>query len=238
MSKNYSRIFAFGCSMTRYSWPTWADIYGSDAETFYNYGCSGAGNLFISNQLVEASLRYNIGEGDKILLMWSSENRLDSYNNNSWLTPGNIQTQDSYSKDIVDLFSPRGLLIRDLAIIRMTEAFLQNLGCEYFVGIMQKFVETDKDVFDLYDLKNFSYPSMLESVGGRWPEIPCTNWGNTFDYHPDPMMHYNFLDYAGLNPTESMKLFAKKWQERVDKYKTHQEVNWSDDILGTEMVRL
>lgn len=234
----YNRVFAFGCSMTRYSWPTWADIYGSDAKVFYNYAASGAGNQFISNQLVEASLRYDIGKGDKILLMWSTESRIDSYRKENWLTPGNIYYQEDYSEDIVNLFSPRGRLIRDLATIKMAEVFLQNLGCEYFVGVMQKFTEVDKDILELYNVENFSYPSMLESVGGNWPEIKCTNWGNTFDYHPDPMMHYNYLNFAGLNPTKSMKLFAEKWQNRVDKYETHQEVEWSDDLLGGEMIRL
>lgn len=232
-----SRVFAFGCSMTKYAWPTWADIYGSDFPEYYNYGSSGAGNVFISNQIVEQSLRYNIGEGDKVLIMWSSETRIDSYDN-SWRTPGNIYTQDEYPKEVENLFSPRGLLIRDLAIVKMTEKFLQSLGCEYFVGVMQKFTTQDKDVSKLYDIENLTYPSLLESVGGKWPEINCTNWGNTADYHPDPIMHYKFLEFAGLTPTKSMRYFAKKWQDKVDKYETHQELNWSDDIKGSEMDRL
>lgn len=245
-SKNYSRVFAFGCSMTRYSWPTWADIYGSDFPEYYNYGSSGAGNVFISNQIVEQSLRHNIGEGDKVLIMWSSETRIDSYDN-GWRTPGNIYTQDEYPKEVENLFSPRGFLIRDLAIVKMTEKFLQSLGCEYFVGVMQKFTkeddnnlntEIDKDIFELYDIENFSYPSLLESVGGKWPQINCTNWGNSADMHPDPIMHYEFLEFAGLNPTESMRKYMENWQQKVDKYKTHQEVGWDDDIQGSEMDRL
>jgi len=234
---NFKRVFAFGCSMTQYGWPTWADIYGSVAENFYNYGRSGAGNQFIANQLVEATLRYNIGEGDKVILMWSTESRIDSYKNDGWRTPGNIYNQDEYSDDIVNLFCPRGWHIRDFATIKMTEEFLKNLGCEYFIGAMQKFTEVDEDIAELYD---FSYPTLFESVGECWPTVDCVNvdWGNDLDYHPTPMMHYNYLEDAGLNPTEPMKLFAEKWQNRVDKYKTHQEVNWSEDILGTKMVRL
>jgi len=223
--------------MTKYAWPTWADIYGSDFPEYYNYGSSGAGNIFISNQIVEQSLRHNIGEGDKVLIMWSSETRIDSYDNR-WRTPGNIYTQNEYPKEVEDLNSPRGFLIRDLAIIKMTEKFLQSLGCEYFVGVMQKFTTQDEDISELYDIENLTYPSLLESIGGKWPEIYCTSWGNTVDYHPDPIMHYKFLEFAGLNPTESMKTFMENWQQKVDKYETHQEVDWSVDIQGSEMDRL
>ena len=232
-----NRVFAFGCSMTKYSWPTWADIYGSDFPEYYNYGSSGAGNVFISNQIVEQSLRHNIGECDKVLIMWSTETRIDSYYN-GWRTPGNIYTQGEYPKEVQNLFSPRGFLIRDLAIIKTTEKFLRSLGCEYFIGVMQKFTTQDEDISELYDIENLSYPSLLESVGGKWPEINCTNWGNSADMHPDPIKHYKFLEFAGLNPTESMRTFMENWQQKVDKYETHQEVDWSDDIQGSEMDRL
>ena len=74
------RIFAFGCSMTRYRWPTWADIYASDKTTqFYNYAHSGAGNQFIANQIVETCKRFNWNDDDLILIMWSSITREDRY---------------------------------------------------------------------------------------------------------------------------------------------------------------
>ena len=47
------RIFAFGCSLTQYFYPTWADIlihhYKSEGTTIgENWGRSGAGNQYIS----------------------------------------------------------------------------------------------------------------------------------------------------------------------------------------------
>ena len=30
------RLFAFGCSLTRYHWPTWADILGQSYYEFQN----------------------------------------------------------------------------------------------------------------------------------------------------------------------------------------------------------
>ena len=62
--ENYKRFFAFGCSLTRYHWPTWADIIAREIPESYNYGQSGAGNLFISNQVVEANVRHKFNDTD------------------------------------------------------------------------------------------------------------------------------------------------------------------------------
>ena len=35
----YNRLFTFGCSYTRYNWPTWADIIADDLQIpFQNWG--------------------------------------------------------------------------------------------------------------------------------------------------------------------------------------------------------
>ena len=86
----YKRIFAFGCSMTRYRWPTWADIYASDKTTeFYNYAMSAGGNEFIANQIVEACQRFKWDDDDLILVMWSAITRESRYlaNNHIVLEP-------------------------------------------------------------------------------------------------------------------------------------------------------
>ena len=44
--EKYKRVFAFGCSFTHYSYPTWANLIAyqnTDAE-FYNFGKAGMGN--------------------------------------------------------------------------------------------------------------------------------------------------------------------------------------------------
>ena len=228
--KNYTRVFAFGCSMTHYPWPTWADIYGMQFPEYYNYGRGGAGNIFISNQIVEQSLRYNWNENDLVLIMWSDYTREDRYYDLGWQTPGNIWTQDYYDEKFVKKYAcPKGYLIRDLAIIKLAESYMSNLPCDYKMFMMNdldlSIYETDdKDITNIYDIPK--YPSLLQSVGGKWPEIYCYNKENPIDYHPDPMMHYNFLEYAGMDPTAEMKSFAEVWQEKVDKYSTHDEVNY------------
>ena len=94
--KKYKRFFAFGCSMTSYGWPTWADIIAQEIPEYYNYAQSGGGNLFISCQVTEASLRHKFTDTDLVMVMWSSVAREDRHVNGNWLTPGNIYTQNYY----------------------------------------------------------------------------------------------------------------------------------------------
>ena len=210
--KTYKRVYAFGCSMTKYAWPTWADIYGGGlyGENFYNYGRCGAGNQYIATKISET----NINSDDLVLVMWSNHTRLDTYKE-SWVTPGNVVTQDTYDINFIrSLFSEEGFRIRDISLIKLTDGYLKNLKCDYKFFLMNPF---DK----------FEYPSMLDSLGGVWPEVPCPQKLEYInDYHPDPMMHFNFLRYANLETTDDMYQFAKKWQAMVDESDTHDDLEW------------
>ena len=71
------RTFAFGCSLTQYFYPTWADIlihhYKQEGATVgENWGRSGAGNQYISTRLWEAHTEHKFNKDDIILLQWSS----------------------------------------------------------------------------------------------------------------------------------------------------------------------
>ena len=53
----YDRIFAFGCSYTRFPWPTWADIIAYDLDIpFENWANAGHGNVSIAHHMLECNL--------------------------------------------------------------------------------------------------------------------------------------------------------------------------------------
>ena len=54
MNKN-QRLFTFGCSLTRYHYPTWANIGGKNFTEFQNWGAPGGGNNFILNSVSKIS---------------------------------------------------------------------------------------------------------------------------------------------------------------------------------------
>ena len=78
------RVFAFGCSMTKYHYPTWADIIGRNYPHFENWGRIGAGNQYIFNSIMECDLRNNLGPEDLVMVSWTSLSRLDCYQFNEW----------------------------------------------------------------------------------------------------------------------------------------------------------
>jgi hypothetical protein len=78
------RLFTFGCSMTRYQYPTWADILGKEWEYYENWGKGGAGNLYILNSLIECLHRNHLTKDDCVMMMWTGITRTDYYHSGTW----------------------------------------------------------------------------------------------------------------------------------------------------------
>ena len=79
-----SRLFTFGCSFTSYTWKTWADILGQQAEEFYNFGQIGGGNEQIFFKIIEANKKYNFTKDDTVAVCWTHYHRKDVYQINKW----------------------------------------------------------------------------------------------------------------------------------------------------------
>jgi hypothetical protein len=231
----YKRFFAFGCSLTKYYWPTWADIIASEISEYYNYAQTGGGNLFISNSIVEANLTHKFNENDLVIVMWSSISREDRYKNRKWETPGNIYTQGVIDMDFVHKwYDDRFYLMRDLAIVEQSSAYLKSLTCDTDMLKMVDFEETKtsdsikgnhlEDILKLYSttLEKVK-PSIVDVVyQGTWPVIPIRGWGGggqTADYHPTPNGHLRYLEEF-YTVTNKMKQFANEFDEQVLKCKT------------------
>ena len=226
--KKYKRFFAFGCSMTAYWWPTWADIIAKEIPESYNFGQSGGGNLFISCQVSEANLKYKFNKDDLVMVMWSGVSREDRYVDKHWLTPGNIYTQGYYDAKFVDKFvDPRGQLIRDLSLITMCKGMLDSLDATYHMLNMAPFVHLqsakDKNISDVYDvLKQFSSTTAAVNtdiytleLDCQWPQHPISKpGGQTADYHPSPRQHFGYIN----------KLFPEiEWSDSTRKFVAEQE---------------
>lgn len=206
------RLFAFGCSFTRYRWMTWADILGSQYDEYYNWGQAGAGNLYIFNSIMEADQRYEFTANDTVVVCWTDVMREDRYVGYRWLTLGNIGLNKIYTKEfIADVASERGNLIRDIALIKGAKHFLRSRK-----GLAWKFLSmcpitqpspweerkiACQDVIELYQdtINNISI-SFLEVLGHQyWEEDKELRYYNTegrLDYHPTTQEHLRYLDAA------------------------------------------
>jgi hypothetical protein len=74
------RLFTFGCSYTRWHWPTWADIIARDIGCHYeNWAEPGLGNVGIQHKMLECDLKNKFTADDLVLVAWSGWTREDRY---------------------------------------------------------------------------------------------------------------------------------------------------------------
>lgn len=227
----YRRFFTFGCSFTRYSWATWADILAQEMPQaeFYNFGRGGGGNLFISSRIAEANVRYKFCETDLVAVMFTTFTREDRWVNGSWLTLGNIYNQDSYPKAWVEKFADEiGYLIRDLSLIELSSQYLLGLPCrsicmaarpfsEAFEGpdrehlntqmIIDRYHHLQQRVITLYDIEQ-------DIIDGKTGHSFYHDGQWRVDGHPRPLQYLRYLEKAGINLTHRGRDYATE-RERL-----------------------
>jgi hypothetical protein len=229
--KKYKRFFAFGCSMTSYGWPTWADIISQEIPESYNYAQSGAGNLFITCQVTEANMRHKFTDTDLVIIMWSSVAREDRYIRGNWLTPGNIYTQNYYDDKFVNNFADDlGYLLRDINLITLTKSFLDNSPADYYMLNMSPLTISSNDPTSLekYKLIRLTYKDTFDSImpdiltlelHGTWPQHPISKEGHqSADYHPSPKQHFGYLNklFPNLKWSIHTEEFVQQSQSRME----------------------
>jgi len=221
------RLHTFGCSFTKYSWSTWADILGKEFEIYTNYGRTGAGNTYIFNHVMQAVAEEKMSSADTVIIMWSTIPREDRYIKNSWNTPGNIYNQEFYEEGFMKYVDPEHFLIRDLAHIAAVYHVLENVKCKFiFLSMMpvshikeylnQNFLDkffkkhlTDTFINKYKKYINFIRPSMFEVVY-------YNNWySRSNELHKEPRW-YDFVKGADW-PT------PEQWESRDFKLSTEIE---------------
>lgn len=135
-----SRLFTFGCSFTKYGWPTWADIVAKEFDEYQNWGMVGGGNSYIVYSLIEAIKQNSIGKDDTVGIMWTNIAREDRWLNGEWQGSGNVYSSSMYDLEWVKKYADNdGYLIRDLANVSIAKRLLDSIGCNYFFLSMLPF---------------------------------------------------------------------------------------------------
>ena len=209
----YKRFFAFGCSFTRYCWPTWANIISKEFKKTYNYGHPAAGNFFIYQSLIEAILTHNINKDDLVMIMFSNVTREDRFTKaRGWITPGNLYFQDEYDeKFIKNYMCDHGYLMRDLNLVTGCALALNNIGCDYKFMSIVPFDSKQSDGIKMLDIDyllkfykttlDIVEPSVLDTIfNGDWntrQPRPAyhVSWQKKkyVDNHPTPAEHLEYL---------------------------------------------
>lgn len=222
-----SRLFTFGCSMTEYKWPTWADIISREFDHFENWGKGGGGNGYIFNSLSECIVRNKCNKNDNIVVMWSSITREDRYVNSEWVTLGNVYNtngyyDDAYTRKYID---HRGLLLRDIAYIHAAKCMLEYYNIQYQFTSMLPLVDVHSDgktgdkLTDVSDVME-TYHDIVSTIRPSLSEVLSSNtqWGRTSvagDGHPTPMIHLKYAEVA--MPQCIIQESTKEWVTEVEK---------------------
>lgn len=177
----YNRVFTFGCSFTKFAWPTWADILSHDLNIeSYNYGLAGIGNVGIAHRLLQADLRHSFKDTDLILIVWTGWTREDRYHD-TWLVGGNVfNNNPHYDKK----FCKKHYHLSD-CIIKNSHAIvtsnrLFNIDFQGHINKFQTKYITNPSIQYFYDFYN-----------------PYINWNNIFE-QPGIYYTYDFDDHPSI----------------------------------------
>ena len=214
---------------------------------FINLGRGGAGNLYISNKVTEAHRKLNLCETDLVMILWSTHCREDRYINGSWLSPGNIFTQDTYDNKFVKEFcQPLGYLIRDLSLIDLANSYLDSLPCTY-IGMLSVPFDYQQDI---KDQSTIDVLSAYKKVVDYFPldmfdlEMNC-QWTQTVtydfrgkpmpDYHPTPINYYNYIKALGINLNNDALEYAAQSDALLRSIKTIDQIRDAWPELDSHM---
>lgn len=199
-----ARLFTFGCSFTRYAWPTWADIVGTTFPTsFQNWGLTGAGNAYMFHSLMECDARNKLTKDDTIIIMLSSFFREDRYIKGHWEMRGSIYSQQFYSPTFLRRYwDDKGSCLINVSFIKGMIEWLEAKGCQYLITSINPLLNLDQyttnefydeyieEMFNVFNtqlvsnMHDYLYPNQKEF---NWPAVTKFE-----DQHPSPIQHLNF----------------------------------------------
>lgn len=241
------RLFAFGCSLTYYSWPTWADLIGQEFDQYYNFGVMGCGNHFIQFTVYEADALFSFNENDTILIMTSHPFRNDTFVRDDhdflrWQARGYVyqpSNADIYTeKWLRELWSSeQGYMYSWLALKSITH-FLQSKKVKF--RIVPGFEWTYNRAPMECSNEDFIQPFLRQITEYLHVETPLFNWAkNTFDEsqfftfdgflddHPTVLMHGEYVkQFLPEFFTEKVAASIPILHNQVNTY-SHQE-NWTN----------
>tara|TARA_B100001248_G_scaffold69790_1_gene49375 strand:+ start:22211 stop:23044 length:834 start_codon:yes stop_codon:yes gene_type:complete len=214
-------LYTFGCSLTRYHWPTWADILGQSFENgFRNWANRGAGNRQILERLTECFTKTHFQANDVIIVQWTDHHRFDFHKwdqdmTESWYPGGNVFTNthsDQLKFHVIDkVWNEYSFMMHTFNYITLAKALVKGCPAKvlFILGQdMREQVQTlrgDKNLLDIYenlfrdnifvegDLFNYVVEKYDTRLKFKHTIPGQLDDEKVLDQHPTPVMHYQFL---------------------------------------------
>lgn len=199
MKERIMKIWVFGCSFTRYYWPTWADIlrWSNPNIEVVNMAEMGLGNQRIFWRMQEAKLKGYIADSDLTIAVWAAWHREDRFVDDQW-TVGNIFNSGKYCDTFINKYWDEHLdIIRNASSIISANDLLDisHNGSMIKVGKREEYNGSNVPVtldyrkyFNQYNHYTSNFPNIIEF------DHSTSNYFNNkcHDRHPDIMCHYDY----------------------------------------------
>lgn len=190
------RIFTFGCSMSNFSWPTWADGLCYHFNTLgwetYNFANSGMGNEHIQQALTMADLKYNITDDDIICIQWSSWIREDRvWKDRSFSRAGSIIGCDDFTDFVDNYFSLENYILKNINAIHAVNRSY-NINYQGHIGPNEEFRESTGDEL-LDEFISIDNKEKLFELNHPRELVVLTPQLNATDGHPNPAVQHWYL---------------------------------------------
>ena len=213
----YNRLFTFGCSYTRYNWPTWADIIADDLQIpFQNWGVCGIGNIAITSKILECDLKHKFTKDDLIIVNWSSWHRIDLVNQNrNWHNGGNAFNNPMFPpKYLKKYWNQNDDIVKNSTAIILAN---RNTNIDYQSHMIDYEGRTEYNETS-YDFTHYQY--YLDNLPKKniFNTSNNSQFSNTVeDTHPDILTHLNHVQqvYKHLNLTINPST-VKKYSDMQD----------------------
>lgn len=226
------RLFTFGCSMTQYYYPTWADILGKSWQFFENHGEPGSGNHCIFNKIIQVDAQKNFTSSDTVIVMWSGVARLDTYIIDHWSHHINLFPDDPrLNKDTQTLVNcPIGYELQSYAFMHAIDRFLTKslryiplTWTEYdtngFPGEMFKDTIGKIKKISIHNLKfNLKSPEYfskgIEDWASSYQKLSGPDWPSWSDFLSEKLQNLT------ADVQHELNLFRNKMKEDKQLYQT------------------
>lgn len=240
--KPVNRLFTYGCSFTKYFWPTWADILNHQVkpQEYHNWALPGAGNAYISHSFHLNNIEHNYGPEDLIVICWTNIFRNDWFIDFEWSQEGNVySTYGKYNSLLTeDLKNQTIFFIRDIMNIYSVMQACDQAGCRHkhlaMLPMFEQhdeagrhlFIDSEYERHDVKPLLDYIMPRLEKSFFEVLGDQVKDKW---YSYFPEDEFQRPLLWDRHPMPTHHLKYLKEVFANTVFDYSLQNTVQSSED---------